>query len=132
MNEPLWLTGEDGMVVHEMMLAQHGGRAGVRDEGLLESAVSKPQNQFAYGSPLLAEMAASYAAGIIHNHPFIDGNKRTGFVLATSFMELNGFEFVADEESAVERNRALAAGAISEEEYARWLAEKSRPIKRRK
>ena len=132
MNEPHWLTADDAMVAHEMMLAQHGGLEGVRDYGLLESAVSKPQHKFAYGSPSFAEMAASYAAGIIHNHPFIDGNKRTGFFIAMAFMELNGFEFGADEQSAVERTLALAANAISEEEYARWLTENSRTHKRRK
>jgi len=132
MKEPLWLNRDDAIAAHDMMLAQHGGLEGVRDEGLLESAVSKPKNKFAYGSPFAAEMAASYAAGIIHNHPFIDGNKRTGFFLATAFLELNGFEFFADEGSAVERTLALAANAISEEEYARWLADNSRVQKRRK
>jgi death-on-curing protein len=126
MKEPLWLTRAIAIATHDMMLAQHGGLAGVRDEGLLESALTKPQNKFAYGSPSLAEMAASYAAGIIHNHPFVDGNKRTGFVLAATFLEINGHDFSADELHAIERTLALAANAISEKEYARWLADNSR------
>ena len=132
MKEPLWLNRDVAIATHEIMLAQHGGLAGVRDEALLESALAKPQNQFAYGSPSLTQMAASYAAGIIHNHPFLDGNKRTGFVLAVVFLEQNGLAFSADEPHAVERTLALAANAISEEEYARWLTENSRPRKRRK
>jgi death on curing protein len=129
MKQPLWLTREDALAAHEMMLAQHGGLEGVRDEGLLESALGKPQNKLAYGSASVPEMAASYAAGIIHNHPFVDGNKRTGFFLAAAFLELNGFEFIAEEPSVVERTLALAANAISEEEYARWLVENVRKLK---
>src|SRR6185436_13608929 len=106
MKEPLWLTRDDAIAAHDMMLAQHGGLEGVRDEGLLDSALSKPQNKFAYGSPSLPEMAASYAAGVIHNHPFFDGNKRTGFFLAAAFLELNGFEFFAEEANVVERTLA--------------------------
>lgn len=109
-----------------MMLAQHGGLAGVRDEGLLESALSKPQNLFAYTSPTLSEMAASYAAGIILNHPFLDGNKRTGFMLAATFLELNGMEFAATEESVVEMTLGLAAGKLKQAAYAGWLSESSK------
>lgn len=109
-----------------MMLAQHGGLSGVRDEGLLESALFKPQNLFAYSSPTLPEMAASYAAGIIINHPFLDGNKRTGFMLAATFLELNGTEFTATEESVVEMTLALASGKLKQAAYARWLEENSR------
>jgi death-on-curing protein len=132
MREPVWLNRDDALAAHEMMLAQHGGLEGVRDEGFLESALAKPQNKFAYGSPSTAEMAASYAAGIILNHPFLDGNKRTGFMIAAAFLELNGFEFFAEETSVVERTLALAAGAISEEDYAHWLAKNSRPTSRRR
>lgn len=110
-----------------MMLAQHGGLAGVRDEGLLESALSKPQNLFAYSRPTLGEMAASYAAGIILNHPFIDGNKRTGFMLAATFLEMNGIEFTATEESVIEMTLALAAGKLKNAAYAKWLTENSSP-----
>lgn len=125
MKEPIWLSREDCLAIHEIMLAQYGGLAGVRDEGLLESALSKPQNLFAYSSPTLPEMAASYAAGIILNHPFLDGNKRTGFMLAATFLELNGMEFAATEQSVVEMTLALAGGSLKPAGYADWLSENS-------
>ncbi|HYK87559.1 MAG TPA: type II toxin-antitoxin system death-on-curing family toxin [Acidobacteriota bacterium] len=121
MREPVWLDRMDCLAIHEMMLAQHGGRPGTRDEGLLESALSKPRNLFAYGSPTLPEMAASYAAGIINNHPFFDGNKRTGFLAAATFFELNGLVLNATEESVVEKTLALAGGHLTESDYASWL-----------
>lgn len=126
MTEPVWLAREEALAVHDMMLARHGGLAGVRDDAMLESALAKPLHQYAYGSPTIPELAASYAAGIILNHPFFDGNKRSGFLLAAAFLELNGFEFFADESSVVERTLALAARAINERDYARWLKENSR------
>jgi death-on-curing protein len=124
--EPTWLNREECLAIHEMMLAQHGGLAGVRDEGLLESALSKPQNLFAYGSPTLPRMAASYAAGIVLNHPFLDGNKRTGLMLAATFLEVNGMDFTATEESVVEMTLALASGALKQPGYAAWLAKNSK------
>src|SRR5437870_492054 len=132
MKEPLWLSRQVALATHAMMIAQHGGLEGVRDEGLLESALTKPKNKFAYGSTSLPELAASYAAGIIQNHPFLDGNKRTGFVLAATFLEINGLKFFADEPHTIERTLALAASAISEEDYARWLADNSRVRKKQK
>jgi death-on-curing protein len=125
--EPIWLNREDCLAIHEMMLAQHGGLAGVRDQGLLDSALSKPRHLFAYQSPTLAEMAASYAAGIILNHPFLDGNKRTGFMLAATFLELNGTEFTATEESVIELTLALASGELKQAAYAKWLGKNSKP-----
>jgi death on curing protein len=124
--EPAWVDREECLAMHEMMLAQHGGLAGVRDEGLLKSALAKPQNLFAYGKPTHCEMAASYAAGIVLNHPFLDGNKRTGFMVAAVFLEVNGYEFVATEESVVEKTLGLAAGRVKEREYAGWLKENAR------
>jgi death-on-curing protein len=124
--EPIWLNREDCLAIHEMMLAQHGGLAGVRDTGLLESALSKPQHLFAYRSPTLSEMAASYATGIILNHPFLDGNKRTGFMLAATFLELNGMELTATEESVIEMTLALASGKLKQADYAEWLTRNSR------
>lgn len=103
------------------MLQRFGGLDGVRDEGLLESALNRPRHLFAYGSPSLPELAAAYAAGIVQNHPFIDGNKRTGFMAAALFLEVNGLSFQAPEIEVVERTLALAAGAIEEAEYAAWL-----------
>lgn len=126
MKEPVWLDRADCLAIHEMILAQHGGLAGVRDEGLLESALAKPQNLFAYGSQTFPEMAAGYAAGIILNHPFLDGNKRTGFMMAATFLELNGLAFTASEESVVEKTLALAAGRLKEAGYASWLKDNAR------
>jgi death-on-curing protein len=126
MKKPVWLDRTDCLAIHEMMLAQHGGLAGVRDEGLLESALARPQHRFDYGSPTLAVLAASYAAGIIRNHPFLDGNKRTGFMMAATFLELNGLVFTASEESVVGKTLALAAGKLKEAGYASWLKANSR------
>jgi len=119
--EPAWITRDECLAIHEMMLAQYGGLAGVRDTGLLESALSKPLNLFAYRKPSLVELAASYAAGIVLNHPFLDGNKRTGFIVAAVFLEVNGYELSASEESVVENTLALAAGKLKEFAYAEWL-----------
>jgi len=126
MKTPVWLERVDCLAIHEMVLSQHGGLAGVRDAGMLESALGKPQNLLAYGSPTLAQLAASYAAGIIINHPFVDGNKRTGFLVAATFLELNGVKFTATEESVVEMTVALAAGELKEAGYADWLEANSR------
>lgn len=114
------------------MLAQHGGLAGIRDEGMLDSALSKPQNLFAYAPPILAEMAASYAAGIILNHPFLDGNKRAGFMAAAVSLEANGHVSSAGEESVVENTLLLGAGHLKEKEYAAWLEANSQRNRRRK
>jgi death-on-curing protein len=124
--EPIWLDRADCVAIHELMLAQYGGASGLRSEALLESALGKPQNRFHYESSGLAALAASYAAGIVLNHPFVDGNKRTGFMLAATFLEINGLQFTASEESVVEATVALAAGAMSEAGYADWLKANSR------
>ncbi len=108
------------------MLERFGGLEGVRDEGLLESALNRPRHLFAYGKPSLFELAASYATGLVKNHPFLDGNKRTGFVAAALFLEINGCSFEAPEEEVVERTLALAAGAITEGDYAVWLKKSCR------
>jgi death on curing protein len=123
--EPVWLNREDCLAIHEMMLSQHGGLAGVRDGGLLESALARPKNLFAHGAPTPAKLAASYAVGIILNHPFLDGNKRTGFMLAATFLESNGLTFDATEESVVATTLALAGGKLTEAGYAEWLDKNS-------
>jgi len=125
MKEPYWLTREECMALHGMMLSQYGGLSGVRDENLLESALAKPQNLFAYGKPSMAQLAASYAVGVVKNHPFLDGNKRTGFMLGAGFLERNGYRFAASEAEAALRTLALAAGEMSEAEYAEWLGANS-------
>ena len=126
MKEPYWLTTAECLALHDMMLSQYGGIAGLRDENLLESALAKPRQLFAYRKPGLAEMAAAYAIGIVKNHPFLDGNKRTGFMLGAGFLERNGLEFHASEADAVLRTLALAAGKMSESAYAKWLEANSK------
>ena len=121
MKEPYWLTREECLALHEMMLSQHGGSEGLRDENMLESALAKPRQLFAYGKPTMSDLAASYVFGVVKNHPFIDGNKRTGFMLGAGFLERNGYEFHASEAEAVVRTLALAAGELSESEFAAWL-----------
>jgi death-on-curing protein len=127
-SEPIWLSREECLALHALMISQHGGRPGLRGEGLLESALGKPRNLFAYGTPTFAEMAASYVAGVVKGHPFIDGNKRTGFMLGAAFLELNGHQFFATEAEVVVRTLALAAGEMSEAEYAKWMETNSRRV----
>ena len=103
------------------MLARFGGLGGVRDRGLLDSALNRPIHLFAYGKPDLFELATAYAAGIIKNHPFLDGNKRAGFMAAALFLEVNDLEFAAPEEDVVLQTLALAAGEIREKDYTAWL-----------
>jgi len=124
--EPVWVRRDVVLAYHERLLSEHGGSAGIRDEGLFESALGRPQNLFAYGKPTLFELAASYAFGLVKNHPFIDGNKRIGFATAALFLELNDLHFLATEVEVVLRTLALAAGESSEAEYAAWLKANSR------
>lgn len=121
MNEPVWVSKEVALDVQEDLLAQFGGLSGLRDEGLLESALHRPLQLFHYGTPTLFDLAAAYAHGIVANHPFIDGNKRVGFMVAYVFLGANGFEVDATEEDVVQQTLALAAGEITENVYARWL-----------
>ncbi len=120
-NEPVWIDSRDCHAFHAEMLERFGGLEGVRDEGLLESALNRPKNLFAYGEVSLFVMAAAYAAGVVKNRPFLDGNKRSGFMAAALFLEVNGLRFQAPEEEVVERTLGLAAGAIDAGEYAVWL-----------
>jgi len=129
--EPIWLDRADCIAIHELMLAQYGGASGLRSEALLESALGKPQNRFHYESGGLPVLAASYAAGIVLNHPFVDGNKRTGFMVAATFLEINGLQFTASEEAVVEATVALAAGAITEAGYGEWLKANCRKARQR-
>ncbi len=130
MKEPLWLELNDVLSFHEEMLVMHGGLAGVRDMGLLESALGRPRQLFHYGKPTLFELGASYAAGIVKNHPFLDGNKRAGFMAAALFLESNGLTFAATEPDVVAHTLALASGEIDERIYAAFLRA-SCPAKRR-
>jgi death-on-curing protein len=126
-NEPLWITREECFAFHSELIARFGGLQGIRDEGLLDSALARPQQVFHYGAPTIVDMAASYAEGIVKNHPFLDGNKRAGLMAAALFLETNGMRFTAPEEEAVLQTLALAAGAIGAAEYANWLAANSKP-----
>ena len=125
MKRPYWITREECLALHDMMLSQYGGIAGVRDENLLDSALARAQQLFSYGKPAMVEMAAAYVFGIVKNHPFFDGNKRTGFMMGAGFLERNDFSFEATEVEATLQTLALAAGEISEADYARWLAANS-------
>jgi death-on-curing protein len=109
-----------------MMLDQYGGCSGIRDAGLLESALARPQQLHHYGKPTMPEMAAAYTAGIVKNHPFLDGNKRTGFMMGAGSLERNGYEFLASEAEVAIRTLALAAGEMSEAAYADWLQANSK------
>jgi death on curing protein len=110
------------LAIHVRLLAVHGGAEGLRDEGLLQSALARPRQLFAYSkSPSLAGMAAAYIAGIVRNHPFVDGNKRTGFVVGVLFLETNGCRFTAEEEDATRAVLDLAAGLLDEENFVAWL-----------
>jgi death-on-curing protein len=125
MQEPLWMEVVDAVIAHDLELAAHGGSAGLRDAGLLESALSRPKNIWAYAEsmPSLAILAAAYAFGISSNHPFIDGNKRTALLVSFAFLDVNGSEVTASQEEAFLTILGLAAGEITEPELALWFAE---------
>ena len=126
MKTPVWVLRETVLTLHEQSLAEFGGAAGIRDEGLLDSALGKPENLFHYGKPTIFDLAASYGFGLVKNHPFIDGNKRAGFITAVTFLELNCYRFQATEADAAVQTLAQAAGEMSEKEFAAWLKENSR------
>jgi death-on-curing protein len=129
MKEPVWVLPRAVAAMHELMIARHGGSAGVRDQGLLESALARPQQIYNYEEPDLAQLAAAYVTGIVKNHPFIDGNKRTGFMTGFVFLERNGLNVLAGEAEAAQAVLALAAGELSEAQFAAWLRDN---VKRQK
>jgi death-on-curing protein len=120
---PVWVLREAVLAVQEQLLAAFGGAAGIRDAALLESALARPENRFAYERTGVTrfDLAAAYAFGLAKNHPFVDGNKRIAFATAVVFLELNGYRFEAGEADAVIRTLGLAAGQLKEREYAQWL-----------
>lgn len=122
-----WLRLETINILHEECLAEHGGLEGVRDEGLLLSALERPQNTHHYGSGDIYDLAADYAFGVVRKHPFLDGNKRTAFLAAATFLVLNGQLLVAAEADATLQTLGLAAGEISGADYAKWLRENTVP-----
>ena len=126
---PIWIKEAVVIAIHRRQLSEHGGCDEIKDKGLLESALFRPKNQFNYGNPTIFELAAAYGYGIAKNHPFIDGNKRTAYVVMRTFLKLNGYDIQA---SAIEKYQTwicLASGDINEAELANWIEEKSVKIK---
>lgn len=125
MKEPVWIRTIEALVFHSQQIALFGGSDGVRDAGLLDSALARPRNLFAYAETAItmADLAAAYAFGISSNHPFVDGNKRTAMQVSFVFLEFNGFAITASQEEACATFLRLAAGEVSESELALWFAE---------
>ncbi len=132
MKEPIWIDKEQVLAIHARQIAEHGGSSGVRDNGLLESALGRPQNLLAYSEtpPSLVRLAAAYAFGIARNHPFVDGNKRTALVLSFTFLMLHGIVITAPREDRYFIFYDLAAGHVSEEELTAWFEKNSAPVAR--
>ena len=123
MKEPVWILKTVVLALQDELISEFGGLPGIRDEGLLDSALARPEQHFSYGDPDIFGLAAAYVYGIVRNHPFLDGNKRIGFVTGIIFLEENGKSFNPSEVEAVQAVRDLAAKKITEEEFAIWLEE---------
>ena len=121
MSDPRWVSMRAVLALHEMLIDQFGGEHGVANLGLLESALARPMNLYLYENPSISKLAAAYAFGISQNHAFVDGNKRTAFVVMRVFLRKNAFDFVATEHQVVETFLALAAGALTEDQLANWV-----------
>ncbi len=129
MSEPIWISQLIVEAIHQDQLKEHGGLPGIRDNALLESALERPKNKFAYDPTCsIHDLAAAYCYGLVRNHPFADGNKRIGFLVMAVFLELNGFTFRATEESTVVSILSLAAGDLSESDLASWIKENATPV----
>jgi death-on-curing protein len=129
MNEPIWIRQDVVLASHEEALKEHGGPEGVRDLGLLESALARAKNLFAYSeeTPSLGRLAAAYAKGIVANHPFVDGNKRTAFTVSLTFLRLNGLDVTASKEDRVLTFWKVAEGSLSEDQLASWFERNTVP-----
>jgi death-on-curing protein len=121
MSEPVWLTRQIIVAIHDEQLAIHGGASGLRDEGMLESALDRPKNKCSYEDAGLPELAAAYAFAIARNHPFVDGNKRTSLLTLYTFLGVNGIDFDVPEAEAAAMILSLAAGEVNEEGLTRWI-----------
>lgn len=132
MKKLIWVVEKDILVLHEKLLARFGGSSGIRDRNLLDSAIHRPMQMEIYGEKDIFSMVSALATGIIKNHPFLDGNKRTGFMSAYLFLEVNGNAFDEDEAVVVEKTLGLAAGEVSEADYAEWLRSSCRKKKKGK
>jgi death on curing protein len=120
--EPVWIDERDVLAIHDRLLALHGGTKGLRERGLLQSALARPRQHYTYSEDVgIVEMASIYTSGIVRNHPFVDGNKRAGFTAGVLFLELNGFEFFASEEDVIRMVFSLAAHELDEAGYTAWL-----------
>jgi death on curing protein len=119
--EPAWVTYEQVIAIHSRQLRRFGGAPGLRDEGLLRSAIERPANKWHYEQAGLAELAAAYGFGLAKNHAFVDGNKRIAFMTMMTFLRKNGVRFAPDQAQATAIIMALAAGEVSEESFARWI-----------
>ena len=129
MKAPVWISREVVLATQEDLLVQFGGLPGIRDPGLLDSALHRPLQLFEYGAPDLFDLAAAYAYGIARNHPFLDGNKRIAFMAAYVILGINGHELNMPEEEVVLQTLGLAAGEVGERAYARWLRRAASPRK---
>lgn len=122
--EPVWIDEGDARALHDRLLVLYGGAQGLRDETLLQSALARPRQIFAYANAAdIVDMASAYTTGIVKNHPFVDGNKRTGFVVGVWFLELNGLRFTAPEDATTDAVLRLAAGEMDEPHYTLFLRE---------
>ena len=122
---PIWIEEAVVIAIHRRQLAEHGGSDGIRDKGLLESALFRPKNQLAYGNPTIFDLAAAYGYGIAKNHPFIDGNKRTSYVVMRTFLKLNGYDIQASAMEKYQTWMRLANSRINEAALANWIESKS-------
>ncbi|MET0103978.1 MAG: type II toxin-antitoxin system death-on-curing family toxin [Sedimenticola sp.] len=126
MKEPVWILPETVMAIHQMLLAEHGGLSGIRDQKLLDSALARPRQRLSYDqNASIFELAASYSFGLARNHPFVDGNKRIALTVAAVFLELNRYSLDAPEAEAVIMYEQLASGDIAEDSLADWFRESS-------
>jgi death on curing protein len=129
MKEPIWIDKPEVLIAHSMQLAEHGGSDGIRDESLLDSALAKPRNVFAYADSVnLPRLAASYAFGIARNHAFVDGNKRTALVVSEGFLRVNGLKVIALPEEKYFTFLHLADGSLTEEELTAWFTKHAVPL----
>ncbi len=129
MKEPVWVLEDIVLAIHTMLLSEHGGGSGIRDEGLLKSALARPKQKFSYNSDTsIFELAAAYSFGIARNHPFVDGNKRAAFTIGTLFLELNDYKLTASEANAAITFENLASGEIDENKLEQWFKEQSSKV----
>ena len=130
MNEPVWLDRQSVILLQAESLAQHGGSSGIRDAGLLDSALTRPVNKWNYNPEAdLAELAAAYGFGLARNHPFVDGNKRIAFIATALFLRLNGYRLSSDTLDEIQTMLSLAAGELSEEDFAVWIRNHTKSTK---